>query len=60
MAPEPGEAEVKVDPWASLTGGVQAKEQRKGEKGTRRMPRLSVAKKDATSCEKRRGAANTH
>ena len=31
---------------------------KKVEKGARRMPRLSEAKKDAISCEKHRGSAN--
>ena len=33
---------------------------KKVNKGARRMPRLSEAKKDAISCEKPRGSANTN
>ena len=37
---------------------VQNTRARKQEKSGRRMPRLSEAKKDVVSCEKRRGTAN--
>ena len=33
---------------------------KRNDKGAWGMPRLSEAKKDVTSCEKRRGGANTH
>ena len=37
---------------------VQNTRARKQEKSGRRMPRLSEARKDVVSCEKRRGTAN--
>ena len=37
---------------------VQNTRARKQDKSGRRMPRLSEAKKDVVSCEKRRGTAN--
>ncbi len=41
-------------------GGAGAPPSEEKEKGARGMPRLSEAKKDATSCEKLRGGANGH
>ena len=50
ILPGCGPGEMTITIWNSRT--------RKSSKGARGMPRLSEAKKDVTSCDKRRGGAN--
>ena len=46
------------DDTKSIPAGAKGRGEKKVGKGTRGMPRLPEAKKDAISCDKRRGSAN--